>query len=168
VDDASGIAGTARFIHKSQREHIVSLDAPAFAAAEGLAKGKIPRDHTVAQTCERAAARLGIDGFNPGELRHSFATFRHGASARSPEIATARPPPPCALDQCTVNQRPPPPSAAPSHRAAGGERDPPLGGLQCLQPPHGSDSRRLRTALAMAMVTARTATIVSETGRSSD
>ncbi|HEY8208105.1 MAG TPA: hypothetical protein VIG99_11530, partial [Myxococcaceae bacterium] len=57
--------------------------------------------------------------------------FRRSASAKSPEIATASPPTVCAQQQpAQVNQRPAPP-AAPSHRAA----------------------------RAMAMVTARTATI---------
>jgi integrase len=78
VDDPSGIAGTIRFVHKSGNEHILSLDPEAFAAAERLATGKVPRDHTVARTLDRAARRINPENpptLNASELRHSFATW---------------------------------------------------------------------------------------------
>jgi integrase len=76
VNDPSGIAGTARFVHKHGRVHMLSLDAQAFAAATRLqARGSAPTRNTVRESIQYAAARAGVPPINPSELRHSFATW---------------------------------------------------------------------------------------------
>lgn len=79
LDDRSGITGTVRFVHKSGKVHVLSLDLACFSAARRLQGfGRAPRDHIIAQVFERAARRLDPENppkINPGELRHSFATW---------------------------------------------------------------------------------------------
>jgi integrase len=81
LDLACGIAGTIRFVHKSGRVHIISLDAQAFAAAQRLrAEGDAPSDVWVRKSIMRAAESIGHPSLHPGEFRHSFATWakNHG------------------------------------------------------------------------------------------
>jgi integrase len=76
INDPSGIAGTARFLHKNGRVHIISLDAQALAAGQRLqARGSAPSRNTVRESIGYASARIGQQPLNPGELRHSFATW---------------------------------------------------------------------------------------------
>jgi len=91
VEDASGIAGTVRFVHKSGNEHILSVDAASLAAVERIVAagarppstrqsgpGGCPKAETAAQVFQRAAKRLDPANppkLNPSELRHSFATW---------------------------------------------------------------------------------------------
>jgi integrase len=76
INDPSGIAGTARFLHKNGRVHIISLDAQGLAAAQRLqARGSAPGRNTVRESIGYASVRAGQLPINPGELRHSFATW---------------------------------------------------------------------------------------------
>ncbi|WP_257455632.1 tyrosine-type recombinase/integrase [Archangium lipolyticum] len=76
INDPSGIAGTARFLHKNGRVHIISLDAQGLAAAQRLqARGAAPGRNTVRESIGYASVRAGQSPLNPGELRHSFATW---------------------------------------------------------------------------------------------
>jgi len=76
VNDPSGIAGTARFLHKNGRIHILSLDAQALAAAQRLqARGRAPIRNTVRESIGYASARIGQPPIHPSELRHSFTTW---------------------------------------------------------------------------------------------
>ncbi|OJH37940.1 hypothetical protein BON30_25460 [Cystobacter ferrugineus] len=76
VNDPSGIAGTARFLHKNGRVHILSLDAQALAAAQRLqVRGRAPIRNTVRESIGYASARIGQSPIHPSELRHSFTTW---------------------------------------------------------------------------------------------
>jgi hypothetical protein len=81
VDDPCGIAGTIRFEHKTGNIHTVSLDAQAFAAAQRLQARKVPFSrnaarYALAKVHEELKQRYPkIPELQPGELRHSFATW---------------------------------------------------------------------------------------------
>lgn len=70
-----GIWGTVRFIHKSRRRHVLSLDRAAFDAARRLvARKRAPTDRTIIDALDRAAARAKRPRILPGSLRHTFVT----------------------------------------------------------------------------------------------
>jgi integrase len=70
------IAGTLKFQHKTGRVHVLSVDRQGFAAAKRLqARGKVISDGYVRTSLKYACRKLGVDPLNPGELRHSFATW---------------------------------------------------------------------------------------------
>ncbi|MCK8501562.1 tyrosine-type recombinase/integrase [Myxococcus fulvus] len=77
VRDPSGIFGTLTFRHlKAGKVHVVSVDAQTFAAARRLAARGSPLSRNAAKVMiDRAAKRLGVPSIQPGELRHSFATW---------------------------------------------------------------------------------------------
>lgn len=86
VNDPCGIVGTAVFIHKKKRKHIVSLDAQAFAAAQRLRRVGVPHSSSVDHYYRDLAKSLGWK-FNPGELRHTFGTIatNHGTLVKPSE-----------------------------------------------------------------------------------
>jgi hypothetical protein len=70
------IAGTVKFPHKSGRLHVLSLDAQGYAAAQRLqARGGVLSDRYLRTSLKYACKRLGVEPINPGELRHSYATW---------------------------------------------------------------------------------------------
>lgn len=70
------IAGTLKFQHKTGRVHVLSVDAQGFAAAKRLqARGTVISDGYLRTSLKYACRKLGVDPINPGELRHSFATW---------------------------------------------------------------------------------------------
>lgn len=83
LDDPSGIKGTITFRHlKAGKVHVVSVDTQTFAAAERLAARGTPLSRNAAKVMlDRAAKRLTkdpekpVEPIQPGELRHSFATW---------------------------------------------------------------------------------------------
>jgi integrase len=96
VDDQGEIAGTFKFVHKSGRVHIQSVDAQALAAAQRLqARRSAPVDSHIRRVINHAvdawnrqirwtpsglAPREGRQPLKPinfGELRQSFVTWAH-------------------------------------------------------------------------------------------
>ncbi|NTX41470.1 site-specific integrase [Myxococcus sp. CA033] len=87
VNDPCGIKGTVTFHHKRGDDHVVSLDAQAFAAALRLQARKKPLTRAPALLMlKRAAKRLRekcetpeetekIRVIEPGEIRHSFSNW---------------------------------------------------------------------------------------------
>ncbi len=96
VDDPCGIKGTVTFLHKRGDDHVVSLDAQAFAAALRLQARKRPLTRAPALVMlKRAASRLrekcatpeereAIQVIEPGAIRHSFSNWAsdHGVLVR--------------------------------------------------------------------------------------
>ncbi|QDE82844.1 integrase [Myxococcus xanthus] len=96
VDDPCGIKGTVTFLHKRGDDHVVSLDAQAFAAALRLQARKRPLTRAPALVMlKRAANRLRekcatpeereeIQVIEPGAIRHSFSNWAsdHGVLVR--------------------------------------------------------------------------------------
>jgi integrase len=85
VGDPCGIAATVRFTHKSGRVHVQSIDAPTLAAlrrliARGLALDNKRQHREIAKAC----ALAGVAMLRPGELRHSFVSWRGVAKLVSP------------------------------------------------------------------------------------
>ena len=77
LEGQGAIAGTIRFIHKSGRFHIISVDAQGLAAAQRLrARGSAPVDSYIRKVTARAAKSIGLtQDINLGALRHSFTTW---------------------------------------------------------------------------------------------
>ncbi|TQF12499.1 site-specific integrase [Myxococcus llanfairpwllgwyngyllgogerychwyrndrobwllllantysiliogogogochensis] len=87
VDDPCGIKGTVTFFHKRGDDHVVSLDAQAFAAALRLQARKRPLTRAPAllmlkraanrlrEKCETPEEREKIRVIAPGEIRHSFSNW---------------------------------------------------------------------------------------------
>ncbi|QDF01336.1 hypothetical protein BHS05_20130 [Myxococcus xanthus] len=70
------IAATVRFVHKSGRVHVQSLDRQALAAVQRLqARGAAPVDSHIRRVVRRACKSLGMELVRFGELRHSFVTW---------------------------------------------------------------------------------------------
>ncbi|RKG55379.1 site-specific integrase [Corallococcus sp. AB011P] len=70
------IAATLRFVHKSGRVHVQSIDRQALAAAQRLqARGAAPVDSHIRRVVRRACKSLGMELVRFGELRHSFVTW---------------------------------------------------------------------------------------------
>jgi len=98
-----GIAAVVRFSHKSGRMHLQSVDAATLGAlrrlreawAARVAAGERLPAHTVDNNRLRrqlaAASRAaGVEALRPGELRHSFVTWReHGRLVRAVEGGVA-------------------------------------------------------------------------------
>jgi integrase len=93
--DACGIAAVIRFVHKSGRVHVQSIDAQALAAVRRLQErwAAIPAadrpedaiDNARLRRCIGVAAqRAGVEAIKPGELRHSFVTWREHARLVAP------------------------------------------------------------------------------------
>jgi integrase len=77
VEGQGEIAGTVALPHKSGDIHIQALATATLEAYERLQRrGSAPDDRWVARQCQEAcdALKLGVH-FNPGELRHTFATL---------------------------------------------------------------------------------------------
>lgn len=75
------IAATIRFTHKTGRQHTLSIDTQAFAAAQRLqVRGRAPADRWSRHVLDRACEKLGLGPFRFGELRHSFVAWalEHG------------------------------------------------------------------------------------------
>jgi len=85
VDGQGEIAGTIKFIHKSGRVHIQSVDAQGLAAATRLqARGSAPVDSFIRKVVKRAVEKVNkhahrevLKPIRFGELRHSFVTWAH-------------------------------------------------------------------------------------------
>jgi integrase len=75
------IAGTVRFVHKRQSDHIISVDAQGLAAAQRLHAHGGPISKSFLRTALRhAEKKAGLkERFLPGSLRHSFITIARGA-----------------------------------------------------------------------------------------
>jgi len=70
------IAGTIRFVHKSGRVHLQSVDAQTLAAALRLQESRGKYNYWILFYAIRAAAdSLGRKAVNLGELRHSVVTW---------------------------------------------------------------------------------------------
>jgi len=70
------IAGTIRFVHKSGRIHLQSVDAQALSAAQRLQASSRKYNYWILFNCIRAAAQsIGRKPINLGELRHSVVTW---------------------------------------------------------------------------------------------
>jgi len=85
VEGQGEIAGTIKFIHKSGRVHIQSVDAQALAAAQRLqVRGSAPVDSFIRKVVKRAVEKVNkhahrevLKPIRFGELRHSFVTWAH-------------------------------------------------------------------------------------------
>jgi len=85
VEGQGEIAGTIKFIHKSGRVHIQSVDAQTLAAAQRLqARGSAPVDSFIRKVVKRAVEKVNkhahrevLKPIRFGELRHSFVTWAH-------------------------------------------------------------------------------------------
>ena len=72
------IAGTIKFVHKSGRVHLQSLDQQAMEAAQRLqARGSAPTDSWIRKVIARTAKSIGAEPIRTGELRHSFVAWAH-------------------------------------------------------------------------------------------
>jgi integrase len=70
------IAAIVRVWHKNGRVHAQSVDAQTLAAALRLrSRGSAPTKSHLGKCLDLAARAIGLTAFNPGELRHSFATW---------------------------------------------------------------------------------------------
>jgi hypothetical protein len=70
------IAAVIRVWHKNGRVHEQSVDAQTLAAALRLrSRGSAPTKSHLGKCLDLAARAIGLPAFNPGELRHSFATW---------------------------------------------------------------------------------------------
>jgi integrase len=80
------IAATVRFVHKSGRVHVQSIDRQTLAAVQRLqARGAAPVDSHIRRVVRRACKSLGMELVRFGELRHSFVTW---ASECGQEVRT--------------------------------------------------------------------------------
>ena len=85
IEGQGEIAGTIKFVHKSGRVHIQSVDAQALAAAQRLqARGSAPVESFIRKVVKRAVEEVNKRGRRKvlksvrfGELRHSFVTWAH-------------------------------------------------------------------------------------------
>ncbi|SEU28755.1 tyrosine-type recombinase/integrase [Stigmatella erecta] len=70
------IAATIKFVHKSGRVHVQSIDHQTLAAVQRLqARGAAPVDSYIRKVVSRAAKSAGVEPVRFGELRHSFVTW---------------------------------------------------------------------------------------------
>jgi integrase len=78
------IAATIKFIHKSGRVHVQSIDHQTLAAVQRLqARGVVPSIAHMRNVVFNACDAIGIERVTFGELRHSFVTW---ASERGEEV----------------------------------------------------------------------------------
>lgn len=74
------IKGTIEFPHKSGAQHVVSCDAQCLAAARRMRDRRGVLSHSyVVTSLKYACERAGVDGFLPGQLRHSFVSIASDA-----------------------------------------------------------------------------------------
>jgi integrase len=76
LEDQGEIAATVKFVHKSGRVHIQSIDRQTLEAVQRLrARGSAPVDSYIRKVVGRACKSLGMEPVRFGELRHSFITW---------------------------------------------------------------------------------------------
>lgn len=70
------ISATIKFVHKSGRVHVQSIDHQTLAAVQRLrARAAAPVESYIRKVVAKAAARAGMEPVRFGELRHSFVTW---------------------------------------------------------------------------------------------